>query len=189
MQSEGIWMKVKVVHQPGWSISALAREFDLSWRTVKREVTTDGPRQYPERGREIIFQHGDKDFSLTDAIGFAVEQRLQITRTLLVRPSCCPVRLHCFHTPDAIVGTRSISSVRRPDQPPAHRRQALPSAPRSVPIAFPVVLNYGCDRTDLMCCPAMRRRTCLWPGLPMRYADGRIDQSNLTSQPSADVWL
>lgn len=31
MQSEGIQMEIKVLHQHGWSISHLAREFGLSW--------------------------------------------------------------------------------------------------------------------------------------------------------------
>ena len=35
-------MELKVLHQHGWSLSALAREFGLNWRTVKREV--DQPR-------------------------------------------------------------------------------------------------------------------------------------------------
>jgi predicted nucleic acid-binding protein len=33
-----------------------------------------------ERAREIIYQYDDKDFSMTDAISFAVMERLQITR-------------------------------------------------------------------------------------------------------------
>jgi len=40
MQSEGIHMELKVLYQHGWSISQLAREFGLNWRTVKREVTS-----------------------------------------------------------------------------------------------------------------------------------------------------
>jgi hypothetical protein len=49
LQSEGIWIELKVLHQHGWSISQIAREFDLNWRTVKSEMTIDGPRHYPER--------------------------------------------------------------------------------------------------------------------------------------------
>jgi hypothetical protein len=49
MQSEGIHMELKVLYQHGWSIRKLAREFGLNWRTVKREVTSDNPRHYPER--------------------------------------------------------------------------------------------------------------------------------------------
>jgi transposase len=42
-------MELKVLHQHGWSISALAREFGLSWNTVKRELTSEGPRCYGPR--------------------------------------------------------------------------------------------------------------------------------------------
>jgi transposase len=42
-------MELHVLHQHGWSISALAREFGLNWRTVKREITSQTPRHYPER--------------------------------------------------------------------------------------------------------------------------------------------
>jgi transposase len=44
-------MELHVLHQHGWSISALAREFDLNWRTVKREVESATPRHYPERAQ------------------------------------------------------------------------------------------------------------------------------------------
>ena len=33
-----------------------------------------------ERAREIIYQYDDKDFSMTDAISFAVMERLRIAR-------------------------------------------------------------------------------------------------------------
>ena len=36
MQSEEVSMTLKVLHQHGWSISAMGREFGLNWRTVKR---------------------------------------------------------------------------------------------------------------------------------------------------------
>jgi transposase len=42
-------MELHVLHQHGWSIGALAREFGLNWRTVKREVTSDAVRRYPRR--------------------------------------------------------------------------------------------------------------------------------------------
>jgi hypothetical protein len=38
MQSEGDWMSLRLLRSHGWSLSALAREFHLNWRTVKREV-------------------------------------------------------------------------------------------------------------------------------------------------------
>jgi transposase len=48
-------MELHVLHQHGWSISALAREFGLNWRTVKREVTSPGPRTYPARAEPTAF--------------------------------------------------------------------------------------------------------------------------------------
>ena len=42
-------MELHVLHRHGWSISALAREYGLNWRTVKRELAGPAPRRYPER--------------------------------------------------------------------------------------------------------------------------------------------
>jgi transposase len=42
-------MELHVLHKHGWSISALAREFGVNWRTIKRELASPGPRGYPER--------------------------------------------------------------------------------------------------------------------------------------------
>jgi transposase len=44
-------MELHVLRRHGWSISALAREFGLNRRTVKREVEAEGPRRYPQRAR------------------------------------------------------------------------------------------------------------------------------------------
>jgi transposase len=44
-------MDLHVLHRHGWSISSLAREFGLNWRTVKRELASSVPRRYPERAR------------------------------------------------------------------------------------------------------------------------------------------
>ena len=49
MQPGEVWMELHVLHQHGWSISALAREFGLNRRTVQRELASPGPRRYPER--------------------------------------------------------------------------------------------------------------------------------------------
>ena len=38
MKSGAIWMELHALHKHGWTISALAREFGLNWRTVKREA-------------------------------------------------------------------------------------------------------------------------------------------------------
>jgi transposase len=68
-----IWMELHVLHQHGWSISALAREFGLNWRTVQRELASPGPRRYPERV---------KPTALTEAQFRHVERRLGVCPTL-----------------------------------------------------------------------------------------------------------
>jgi transposase len=73
MQSEGIQMEIKVLHQHGWSISALAREFGLSWNTVKRVITSPEPRHYAPRS---------KPTALSDAQLAHVERRLAMCPTL-----------------------------------------------------------------------------------------------------------
>ncbi len=35
MPSEETWMELHVLHDHGWSIAALAREFGLDWRTAR----------------------------------------------------------------------------------------------------------------------------------------------------------
>jgi hypothetical protein len=54
MKSGATWIELHVLHQHGWSFSALAREFGLNWRTVKREVTSQAPRHYPARHHHQI---------------------------------------------------------------------------------------------------------------------------------------
>ena len=49
-------------------------EIDASKLTTVERVTADDER----RAREIVFGYADKDFSLTDAISFAVMERLSI---------------------------------------------------------------------------------------------------------------
>ena len=49
MQTGETWMELRVLHQHGWSVAALAREFGLNWRTVKRELGSDRPRRYARR--------------------------------------------------------------------------------------------------------------------------------------------
>jgi transposase len=44
-------MELHVLRRHGWSLSALAREFGLNRRTVKREVEAEGPRRYPQRAK------------------------------------------------------------------------------------------------------------------------------------------
>lgn len=42
-------MEIRVLHEHGWSISALARELGLSRNTVRREIESQQARAYPER--------------------------------------------------------------------------------------------------------------------------------------------
>lgn len=49
MESEETWMELHVLHRHGWSISALAREFGLNWRTARRYATAPAPPHYPSR--------------------------------------------------------------------------------------------------------------------------------------------
>ena len=72
-------MELHVLHTHGWSISALAREFGLNWRTVKRELASPGPRRYPERA---------KPTALSEA------QQRHVERRLLVCPSIRGTDLH-----------------------------------------------------------------------------------------------
>jgi transposase len=66
-------MEVHVLHKHGWSISALAREFGLNWRTIKRELASPGPRAYPERV---------KPTALSEAQLRHVERRLVVCPTI-----------------------------------------------------------------------------------------------------------
>ncbi|GAC1529158.1 MAG: IS21-like element IS100 family transposase [Chloroflexota bacterium] len=73
MQSEGIQMEMKVLHDHGWSISRLAREYGLSWNTVKREIASSSPRRYPQR---------TKPTALTAAQEAHVQRRLAMCPTI-----------------------------------------------------------------------------------------------------------
>ena len=73
MQSEETWMELRVLHQHGWSISALAREFGLSRNTVRREIESPAPRRYPERA---------KPTALSAAQLAHVERRLAVCPTI-----------------------------------------------------------------------------------------------------------
>ena len=73
MKSGETWMELHVLHKHGWSISALAREFGLNWRTVKREVESPGPRQYPLR---------DEPTALSEVQLRHVERRLAVCPSL-----------------------------------------------------------------------------------------------------------
>lgn len=49
MFSEEIWMELRALHRHGWSIAALAREFNINRRTVSRYVGKDEPVTYGPR--------------------------------------------------------------------------------------------------------------------------------------------
>jgi transposase len=73
MKSGAIWMELHALHKHGWTISALAREFGLNWRAVKRELESAEPRRYPERA---------KPTALTEAQRAHLERRLAVCPTL-----------------------------------------------------------------------------------------------------------
>ena len=73
MQSGETWMELRVLHQHGWSISALAREFGLSRNTVKRELESPDPRRYPARA---------KPAALSEAQRAHIERRLAVCPTI-----------------------------------------------------------------------------------------------------------
>lgn len=51
MQGEEIEMSLRVLRSHGWSITTLAREYGLNWRTVKRAVESEEPRRYLGRAK------------------------------------------------------------------------------------------------------------------------------------------
>ena len=55
MQSGATHMEIKVLHEHGWSISALAREYGLSRTTVRRELASAEPRHYAPRAKPTAF--------------------------------------------------------------------------------------------------------------------------------------
>ena len=66
-------MELHVLRRHGWSISALAREFGLNRRTVKKEVEAEGPRTYPQRVRprvltEVQLAHLERRLTVCPAI-------------------------------------------------------------------------------------------------------------------------
>ncbi len=73
MQSGETSMELKALYQHGWSISALAREFGLNRRTVKRELKSNSPRHYSPRV---------KPTQLTAAQLAHVERRLAVCPTI-----------------------------------------------------------------------------------------------------------
>ncbi len=72
-------MSLRVLRSHGWGLTALAREFHLNWRTVKREVISEEARRYPERVRPT---------ALTET------QLAHVERRLLVCPGIQGTVLH-----------------------------------------------------------------------------------------------
>lgn len=79
MQSEEVSMSLKVLRSHGWSIAALAREFGLNWRTVRREVASEEPRRYGPRERPAQLSE---------------EQLVHVERRLTVCPGIRGTDLH-----------------------------------------------------------------------------------------------
>jgi transposase len=75
MQSEETWMELHVLHDHGWSIAALAREFGLDWRTARRYARADKAPRYRPR---------DCPAELTAAQLAHVERRLAVCPNLRV---------------------------------------------------------------------------------------------------------
>jgi hypothetical protein len=46
LQCEEVGMSLRVLRSHGWSLTALAQEFGMNWRTVKREVESEARRRY-----------------------------------------------------------------------------------------------------------------------------------------------
>lgn len=79
LQFEEVGMSLRAVRAHGWSMTVLAREFHLNWRTVKREVESEEVRRYSERS---------KPTALTEA------QLAHVERRLLVCPGIRGTVLH-----------------------------------------------------------------------------------------------
>jgi hypothetical protein len=54
MQCEEDWVVMHALHTGhGWSISQIAREFDVNWRTARRYATSEAPVRYGPRARPM----------------------------------------------------------------------------------------------------------------------------------------
>ncbi|MEO8898457.1 MAG: IS21 family transposase [Candidatus Dormibacter sp.] len=72
-------MELHVLHQHGWSVSALARHFKINRRTVARELEVGRPRAYPHRA---------------PSHPFTAAQRAHVERRLAVCPVIRSTDLH-----------------------------------------------------------------------------------------------
>lgn len=66
-------MEIKVLHDHGWSISQLAREFGLCRETIRRELASEDTRHYPKRA---------KPTALSAAQQAHIERRLAMCPTI-----------------------------------------------------------------------------------------------------------
>lgn len=123
MQSGEAHMEMKALHRLGWSITAIAGEYNLSRTTVYKELTSPGPRSYGPRARL---------FTLNEA------ERAHIERRLVVCPGIRGTDLHTElradygyqgQLPHVSAPTRVASDLGRP---PA-RRSALRPGPACRP--------------------------------------------------------
>jgi hypothetical protein len=54
MQCEEDWVVMHALHTGhGWSVSRIAREFDINWRTDRRYATSEAPVRYGPRARPM----------------------------------------------------------------------------------------------------------------------------------------
>jgi transposase len=100
-------MELKVLHQHGWSISALAREFGLSRNTVRRELAADGPRCYPERA---------KPTELTEAQFAHIQRRLTVCPTIRGSDLWAELRADYGYQGSYPAFTRHLRTLRRAAQ-------------------------------------------------------------------------
>jgi transposase len=107
-------MDLHVLHRHGWSISALAREFGLNWRTVKRELASPTPRHYATRAQPT---------ALTEA------QLRHVERRLAVCPSIRGTDLHAELVRDYRYGGSYVAFAR-------HLRPLRPARVRDPEIRF-----------------------------------------------------
>ena len=106
MRSGEIWMELKALHKHGWTISALAREFGLSRNTVKKELASDAPRQYPAR---------DKPTELTPSQLAHVDRRLAVCPTIRGTDLHYELQRHYDYLGSYRAFSRHLMSLRPPE--------------------------------------------------------------------------
>jgi len=62
MQSGVTHVEVKALHRLGWTVSAIAREFDLSRTTVYKELASPAPRTYGPRAKVLLLNEAQLAF-------------------------------------------------------------------------------------------------------------------------------